>query len=33
MKIEEEFSIAIHDEEAERMLTVGDLVAYVERAR
>ena len=30
MKIEEEFSIEINDEDAEKLQTVGDVVKYIE---
>lgn len=30
MKMEEEFSLSIPDEDAEKMLTVGDAVSYIE---
>ena len=33
MALEDEFSLTISDEEAERLVTVGDLVAAVERRR
>jgi acyl carrier protein len=31
MAIEEEFDLEIPDDEAEKLLTVGDVIAYVER--
>lgn len=31
MAMEEEFDISISDEEAEKILTVGDAIAYVEK--
>ena len=33
MTIEEEFDIEIPDEEAEKIITVGDAVAYVEKKK
>ena len=33
MHLEEEFSLQIPDEDAERLVTVGDLVAYADRRR
>ena len=33
MTIEEEFDIEIPDEEAEKLVTVGDAVAYVEKKK
>jgi acyl carrier protein len=33
MTIEEEFDIEIPDEEAEKIVTVGDAVAYIERKK
>jgi acyl carrier protein len=31
MKFEEEFHIEIRDEDAEKLITVGDLIAYLEK--
>ena len=31
MKFEEEFHIEIRDEDAEKLVTVGDLIAYIEK--
>lgn len=31
MKFEEEFHIEIKDEDAEKLVTVGDLVAYIQK--
>jgi acyl carrier protein len=33
VSVEETFNVEIFDEEADNLLTVGDLVAYVERKR
>ncbi|TET53319.1 MAG: acyl carrier protein [Desulfobacteraceae bacterium] len=33
MAMEEEFDISISDEEAEKILTVGDAIAYVEKSQ
>lgn len=31
MELEEEFDLAIEDEEAEKMSTIGDVVSYIEK--